>query len=115
MNSQNPKYPKNTSCVCRINGQNLRRNSKAEKKNKGPENRSHERFPSTIQFAHLFGFVNCEVLPREAAPPPFPARRNLQPPAPPPAPEPQQESWDEEEEEEALAISYYAILTSLQI
>ncbi len=103
MNSQNPKYPKNTSCVCRINGQNLRRNSKAEKKNKGPENRSHERFPSTIQFAHLFGFVNCEVLPREA------------PPAPPPAPELQQESWDEEEEKEALAISYYTILTSLQI
>ena len=111
MNSQNPKYPKNTSCVCRINGQNRQ----SERKNEGPQNRSHERFPSTIQFTHLFGFVNCEVLPREAAQPPPPAGRNLQPPAPPPAPEPQQESWDEEEEEEALAISYYTILTSLQI
>ena len=99
MNSQNPKYPKNTSCVCRINGQNRQ----SEKKNEDPQNRSHERFPSTIQFTHLFGFVNCEVLLREA------------PPAPPLAPEPQQESWDEEEEEEALAISYYTILTSLQI
>ena len=99
MNSQNPKYPKNTSCVCRINGQNRQ----SERKNEGPQNRSHEHFPNTIQFAHLFGFVNCEVLPREA------------PPAPPPAPELQQESWDEEEEEEALAISYYTILTSLQI
>ncbi len=117
MNSQNPKYPQNTSCVCRVNGENRGGSSKTKKKVKGSrKNQNHGRSLSIIQFAHLFGFVNCKVLPREALRRKFPGRRAY---LRPPAPEPQQRnSSDEEEEEEEeveMPIIYYMILTSLQI